>query len=257
MKQQELNGTPFLCNDYPVNPDKTTLVFIHGAGQSATFWEQQFKGLDEVCNIIAVDLPGHGQNKKSGLSSISDYAARVSDFLDQARLPAYVLCGLSLGGAVTLELLLQNHNRAVAGIIINSGAKLGVMPKILDMIRKDYPKYVAASLAVTVSKNTSAEKVRHLFDEMALLDPEIIYNDFIACNNFDVREKLGKILVPVLVLTAADDRLTPEKFGVFLCEKIPKASHVSIARAGHLSPVEQPDKVNNALIEFLKSLGSN
>ncbi|WP_321491824.1 alpha/beta hydrolase [uncultured Desulfobacter sp.] len=255
MKQQNVSGSTFLCNEYPVNPDKTTLVFIHGAGQSATFWEQQFKGLGKICNVIALDLPGHGQSQKNGLARVSDYAAQVSDFLNQARLPSYVLCGLSLGGAVTLELLLQNNTGAAAGIIINSGAKLRVMPKIFDVIRKDYTRYVAASLAVTISKNTPAEKVRHLFDEMALLDPEIIYDDFIACDNFDVREKLGNIHLPVLVLTATDDRLTPEKFGVFLCEKIPGARHVSIAQAGHLSPVEKPDEVNSAIISFLKGLG--
>ena len=142
----------------------------------------------------------------------------------------------------------------MAGIIINSGAKLSVLPAILEMIQTDFSKYVAASPMVTVSEKTPRERVRHLFDEMLEVDPKLIYDDFLACDHFDVRDQLSEITVPTLVMTAADDKLTPEKFGSFMADRIPFATHVSISDAGHLSPVEKPEEVNQAINDFLTSL---
>ena len=65
--------------------------------------------------------------------------------------------------------------------------------------------------------------------------------------------RLEEIAEPVLVLSAEDDLLTPPKYAQFLCKGIPGSKNVHIARAGHLSPVEQPDAVNQAIREFLKA----
>ncbi len=255
MKQQEHNGVTFLSGDNAVNPDKASLVLIHGSGQAATFWEKQIAGLQEVCNVIALDLPGHGRNSQAGMQAVSDYTSSVAAFLRDMQLPNPVLGGLSLGGAVTLDLLLTEASLVVAGIIFNSGARLRVMPQIFEMIQTDYPGYVAASPMVSVSPKTPREKVRHLFDEMLKVDPKIIFDDFKACDNFDVIDRLADITVPTLILTATDDKLTPEKFGVFMADKIPSASHVSISDAGHLSPVEKPEEVNQAIKDFLQARG--
>ena len=60
--------------------------------------------------------------------------------------------------------------------------------------------------------------------------------------------------VPVLVLTATDDVLTPAKYGLYMAEKIAGAIVYSIEDAGHLSPLEKPDEVNNAIRHFLQQL---
>jgi pimeloyl-ACP methyl ester carboxylesterase len=57
--------------------------------------------------------------------------------------------------------------------------------------------------------------------------------------------------VPVLVITAEEDRLTPTKYGIFLEEKIAKASRVHIQDAGHLVPAEKPEEINMAIEDFL------
>ena len=55
-------------------------------------------------------------------------------------------------------------------------------------------------------------------------------------------------------MTAADDKLTPPKYGQYLAEAIPGASLVQIADAGHLSPLEKEEDVNQAIVDFLKGL---
>ena len=64
-------------------------------------------------------------------------------------------------------------------------------------------------------------------------------------------DKLGVIEVPVLVLTATDDKLTPIKYGSFLANNIKNAELVTIQDAGHFSPMEKPLEVNLAINDFL------
>ena len=67
-------------------------------------------------------------------------------------------------------------------------------------------------------------------------------------------DRLHLIKKPVLVMTATDDTLTPVKYGLYMAEKITKAIVHSIEDAGHLSPLEKPHEVNNAIRDFLRQL---
>ena len=69
---------------------------------------------------------------------------------------------------------------------------------------------------------------------------------------FNVTEKLSSITTPVLILTAEDDKLTLPKYGSYMKEHITNASIAEIKDAGHLSPIEQPEAFNRAVIEYLK-----
>jgi pimeloyl-ACP methyl ester carboxylesterase len=67
--------------------------------------------------------------------------------------------------------------------------------------------------------------------------------------------RLAEIQVPVLVVTAEHDRLTPPKHGEFLEKNIPNATRVHIADAGHIVSMEQPARVNQAVVGFLDRTG--
>jgi pimeloyl-ACP methyl ester carboxylesterase len=81
-----------------------------------------------------------------------------------------------------------------------------------------------------------------------------VLGDFQACDAFDVMGQLDLINVPVLVLTASDDILTPPKYGSYLAGNVKDAYSVNIDDAGHFSPIEKPIEVNNAIHGFLMRL---
>jgi pimeloyl-ACP methyl ester carboxylesterase len=70
-----------------------------------------------------------------------------------------------------------------------------------------------------------------------------------------VAERLDEISVPVLVISAEDDKMTPPKYAQFLEDGIPNAARIHIHDAGHISPMEKPQEVNRAIIEFLDRHG--
>ena len=104
---------------------------------------------------------------------------------------------------------------------------------------------------LVAGKDTDPAVIKHFQEETERCDPQVVLKDFAACNGFDVMPRIGSIGLPVLVVSAEDDQLTPPKFGEFLKNSIPGASHAHILDAGHILPVEKPEPFNNAVKEFL------
>ena len=137
MQVQESGGIGFISGDWPFDQDKPSLIFIHGAALNKDCWESQLESLSEVANTIAIDLPGHGDSQGPGKEDIPGYARSVMAFIDNINPPNPVLCGFSMGGAVTQQILINDQDRFQAGILINTGARLKVMPLILETIKKN------------------------------------------------------------------------------------------------------------------------
>jgi pimeloyl-ACP methyl ester carboxylesterase len=66
--------------------------------------------------------------------------------------------------------------------------------------------------------------------------------------------QVASIHLPVLVLSAEHDTLTPVKYASWMAATIEGARHVNIEGAGHMSPIERPEAFNAAIDHFLKSL---
>jgi len=254
MHNKKINDIEFSAGSWPLPPELETIVFIHGSGGTNVLWDSQVEALSDQMNTVALNLPGHGNSSGNGMDSIGEYAKSVSNFIEGLKIARPVVCGLSIGGAIVLQLLIDGPEKYKAGIVVNAGAKLKVMPLIFEMIEKDYSGFVNGMYTFGVSPNTDPSRLKPLADSMMACPPDVTRNDFTACDGFDVMDQLNKIKAPVLVMTASDDQLTPVKYGRFLADGIESASMANIADAGHLSPVEQPDDVSNAIRDFLAAL---
>lgn len=251
MENREMGGIGFTSGHWPLDPEKPTLIFIHGAASNNAFWKSQLIFFSEIVNTVAIDLPGHGTSRSPGKEKVSDYAEAVLNFIDLIQAPRPIPCGLSMGGAITQQLLVSHRDRFPAGILINTGARLKVIPSIFETIEKNYRDFVEMLFIFAISRKSSAEKLRAEIEASTICPPAVASGDFRACDGFNVVDALGLIEVPVLVLTATDDNLTPLKYGTFLADSIKNAELVTIQDAGHFSPIEKPNEVNMAINNFL------
>ena len=82
MLEQKMSGIGYIAGRWPLDPEKSTLVFIHGAGSTGYFWQPQFEVLAERVNFIALDLPGHGRSDGSGSNTVDEHARAVNRLID-------------------------------------------------------------------------------------------------------------------------------------------------------------------------------
>ena len=255
MIARKQDGIAFLAGHWPLDPHRPTLVFIHGASQQGSFWQAQVDGLYGVANTVAVDLPGHGNSDGDGFRQVSDFARSVMDFIEAINAPSPIPCGLSLGGAIALHLLIHHGDRLKAGILANTGARLKVQPAIIETVERDYNAHLKALIEYAVAQvNRANEDVCQKVLACATAGPMVTANDFRACDAFDVSDQVSQISAPVLVLSAVHDMLTPVKYANWTAANIDGARHVSFDGAGHMSPIERPEAFNDAIASFLASL---
>lgn len=244
----------FNAGNWPLSNDKPVVLFLHGASLSKSFWNYQVENLNGVADTIAIDLPGHGGTTVNSKDSIKDFAKDIITFINSLAIKTpVVICGMSMGGAIAQQLLIDYPDYFKAGVLINTGARLKVLPMIFDMVNSDYDGYIKNTPMFSISSKSNLEKIQELAEDFTgNCTAETTINDFDACNGFDIMDKISLITKPVLVMSATEDLSTPLKYGKWLSENIKDADFVQIEEAGHFSPLEKPDPINKAIDDFIK-----
>lgn len=225
------------------------IVFIHGAGGNHRVWAYQ---VGYFKNSIAINLPGHDGGE--GRRNIDEYVEYVKEFLDRNSLRNIVLVGHSMGGAIVQKFALKYSGYLKAIVLVCTGARLRVLPKIFELIRADYPKAVDFIASMAVSKNASQAVKNQVMEELLKAKPEVVYGDFEACDKFDIMDQVSNISVKTLIICGSDDLLTPVKYSKYLNEKILGSTLKVIEGSGHMVMIEKPREFNSILDEFIRSL---
>ena len=227
------------------------LVLIHGAGGTRLQWPAELRLLPQA-TVYTLDRPGHGRSSGPSSDNIGDYAEAVIGFLGSADIEQAVIAGHSMGGAIALKLALD-HATLVAGLVLlATGARLRVAPAILDGIRHGFEESVALLTRWAWSPGASHTLTRAGRQLLLDTDPEVILDDFTACDRFDVMGRVGEITGPTLVVVGTADQLTPAHYSHFLTETIPAAQCVVIEGAGHMVMLERPAATARAVQTFLE-----
>ncbi|MGD8251352.1 MAG: alpha/beta hydrolase [Desulfobacterales bacterium] len=256
MEAKTVDGIHFIAGRWPLSSQLPTLLFIHGSGGACTLWKDQVQALSFLINTIAIDLPGHGASEGPGRKSVKAYAEAVFHFIEAMDIQRPVPCGLSLGGAIVQRLLLDYSGPFLAGILISTGARLKVLPALFDAIESDYEGFIGLFAEMGFSVQTDASMRHDALAAIAHCDPGVTAGDFTACNRFDVMERVKEIDLPVLVVSATEDRLTPPKYSDYLFKQIPRSVRVRVKGSGHMVPVEKPAAVTAAIVDFLDRIPS-
>jgi pimeloyl-ACP methyl ester carboxylesterase len=237
------------------NPKRPPIILIHGAGGSYLSWSPQIRRLAGE-KIYAPDLPGHGQSEGTGRQSIEEYADDVINFMDAESIQAAVLAGISMGSAIALMLVLKSPQRVAGLVLIGGGAKMPVAKNTLGTIGKadTFESTVEFINTNFFSPAASQDLIRLSKQGLLKTNPSVMLGDFLACNRFDVADRLADIQIPTLVLCGEKDKMMPPKFSTSLRDAIPNAQLSIVENAGHMLQLEQPDAVADAMKQFVDDL---
>lgn len=249
----EYRGHPvFYTAHGPRAAGRVPLVLVHGAGGTHLHWPPQVRRLASR-RVYALDLPGHGQSAwareaaPTPLASTAEMAAAVAALLDHLQLQRAVVAGHSLGSAVALALALDGAGRVAALALLGAGARLRVAPELLHGLRADFAATVDVIIQRAYGPQAPEPLKRLARARMLQVDPQVLLADWLACDRFDVRDRLKTIQVPALIITGSADQMTPEKYARYLAAHLPQAELCLLPEAGHMVMLERPEEVAQRL----------
>ena len=231
-----------------------SVVLIHGAGGNASTWVPTlaaWSGLDLWCP----SLPGRGHG--CPVATVGEAAAWLGSFLAAAGLVRPIVVGHSFGGAIALELALDQPDALAAVVMVSSGARLRVAPAILEAAAAATPKH-PLSTRFAFGPATDDGLIRAYDRLAARTPPEAALADWRACDGFDRLTSLAALRCRALVVYGDADVLTPSKYQRLLVNALPDADCVEVSGAGHMLPWERPGALAAAVrAEARRSAGDS
>ncbi len=231
---------------------RAPVVLVHGAAGSSVAWMDVVRRLaGGPRRVIAPDLPGHGQSDPWHDVSIDLYRDAVGTICAQLGVKRAVIVGHSLGGAVALRLALGYPDKVAALVLVGTGARLDVDPALPRALEEDPARFGELYRRLAFSPATPVDVVDRWMAVAVQAAPEIAAADFRAADGFDVRDRLGELRLPTVVVAGEDDLLVSPRRARELAAGIAHARLVMVPHAGHFVAQERPEDFHAALAGLL------
>jgi pimeloyl-ACP methyl ester carboxylesterase len=227
------------------------ILLLHGFPLDARMWDGQVSALEQAgYESLAPNLPGREPD-----NDLTNWAGRVLQLLPGDFIPV----GCSMGGYLIFELWRQASTRIPAAVFIDTRAGAdtpevregrGETIRILGGDGFDaFWKLQEPKLFGPEAPPDVVERARAIAAEQPITN--LVATLQALASRPDSSETASSLDVPALVIVGKEDALTPPSEAEQLAELLPIAQLVRIPGAGHLTPLEQPARVNEELMVFL------
>lgn len=244
----------------------------HGFLWDRAMWAPQLRALSQHCRVLVPEIWGHGSSGAlpAGARSMADLADHMLLLLDRLAIERCVIIGSSMGGMWGSHLAARAPQRVAGLVVMNSF--LGVEPApqravysaILDQVAVDgavgdnladliVPLFFAPDI-----DRRAPELPRELRRRLSSFPPEVLRHSIVPLGRIIFARPcalpiLSQIEAPTLVLAGAEDRARPVHESEIMARLLGCALTV-VPRCGHTATLEQPQRVNAALLDFLREL---
>lgn len=231
------------------------VVFSHSLGLDSSSWAAQVEALSNAYRIVTVDTRGHGRSgAPPGPYSIEGLAADVLAVVDREGIDRFHYVGLSAGGLMALFMAIAHPDRLLSAALCNTAARLGSEQGWAERIEAVNTLGMEAIGDVVTARFFSAGFSERRPDDFATARSRLVATDPVgyvgvcaALRDADLRDRVGEIEVPALVVGADHDVSTPPADAEWLHERIEGSRLTIIEGVGHVSNLEAPDAFLAAL----------
>jgi 3-oxoadipate enol-lactonase len=240
------------------------LVFIHGVGADRTAWTSQLDYFAaQGYTAVAIDMRGSGESQSRFATgeavpiSIADFASDVNALILHLGFSKAHWIGNSMGGVIILHALQEKFATVDKVGICNSFARhpqsAEILPRAANALRtKSLAEFAAERIPLMLRKDTDSMVLEAAIHAMARKDPETYLASWKATWSPDYRESLKYITRPTLIISSDQDQATPVALSQELAGNIPGAKHVTIEAAGHISNLDNQERFNSEVLQFLR-----
>jgi pimeloyl-ACP methyl ester carboxylesterase len=257
------------------------IVLVHGVTLSVVTWARQLAGLAGDHRVIAIDQRGHGPSAAGTDGYKLDRLAEdVVEVLYELDVEGAVLVGHSLGGMVAMTAAINSPDRLaehVAGLVLVATsshplANVPVPPTVVDrfgafnerllvragqrgrpVIPGDSRLTWSMRLAYGSRPDPAAIELGRTM--MTAMSPASLGPLTRAIGSFKLRDRLGSVDLPTLVVVGSRDLLTPPRHARAIADGILGASLVVLPGTGHMVMLERADELNSLISQFSAEVG--
>jgi pimeloyl-ACP methyl ester carboxylesterase len=250
----------YLATRRPRRGATKTILLIHGAGMSARSWALQLQGLSPTHQVLAMDLPGHGASDPISDASVENYADAACTLLATLGIGPVFVTGHSLGGSVALSLAARNPELVKGLVLISSCAKTpqssGTFKALLGSLPVPFGRMLFSSTARSFlfALGATNSAVQLALKDLRNCRPETVKKDMAAAEAMNLENAALSLRTPTLILCGTSDIVTPLRLSEKLTELIPGAQLRIVDQAGHMLPLEAPERVNQEILAFVASV---
>lgn len=266
---------PFVqCKDaelyYEESGEGQPIVFLHGMLASLRFFEPQLTGLSDEYRPVAIDFRGHGRSEKTDVGhTVGQYARDIHAFLERQDLDDVVLVGWSMGAFVTWDYVDQFGTDRIRGLVdVDMEASrfqwedydhgltdLKGLMDTLALVQKDRTAIIDRLTEVVVSDPTP-ETRRLQIDGITRTPAPVRSAIMFDTLTRDYRSILPNVDVPQLVCAGADEETTRGTVASVrhVTDLVPDAEFELFQDSGHVPCLEEPERFNRVLSEFVDSV---
>ena len=260
MENLNINGLNVFDNG---NKSGKCIIFVHAFPMNSRMWLEQVKYFEKNYRVITYDNRGFGKSESEGNYTMDSHADDILDILEHLKIDKAVICGLSMGGYITLRTLEKAPDKFNGAILCDTKseadtneAKLKRAQQIKQIKTGGRDAFVKSFIENGIS--TASSKNQTIVNEINKIISE--QSDFSICTALmtmaaraDKTAFLEKLAIPVLIIVGEEDKLTPPENAISMNKHIPGSKLVKIPGAGHFTNIESPEIFNGTIAEFLKS----
>lgn len=251
---------------YEVHGEGPNLALIEGTGYDLWMWYRQLPEFSRRFRTLVYDNRGMGRSDKPpGPYTHAMNAADLAGLLDHLGWDRTHVLGISMGGFIAQEFALAYPHRLDRLILIATAfGGPNMVPVPMEAIRAMTPNPALApderirqAMPIAFARPDWPERNADEFEWIVQQrlqyppTPESALAQLLAAVPFNVESRLGEIAAPTLVVAGSEDHVVPPRNAELLAERIPNACLDIIPGVGHLSFIEDPNRLNADVIGFL------
>jgi len=245
------------------NKTNKPIIFVHGFPYDHTMWNYQIDAFKDDYYCVAYDIRGLGQSYiGDGQYTMEAFVWDLYSIMDALHIENPILCGLSMGGYIALRAIEKEQNRFSSLILCDSRSEADnndgkiTRSSAIDKINVQGVEAFVSDFVPKCFHPKTPERLSEMFDRIFNIAKNQnsvgVKGALIAMlSRRDTTKSLKNIEIPTLVLVGKKDALTPPETMKIIAKKIKNSKFHQVPKAGHMTPLENPDFVNEKILEFL------
>lgn len=229
------------------------VLFLHGIRGNRRNWRSQIEFFSRRFKAAACDARGYGDSEDyDGPLQFEFFTGDVLRIAEHFKARKLHLVGLSMGGRIARNVALRAPERLHSLVLISTNPGFDALSteRVMQFINERRSR-TPQTLQTLLGSGANRAAYEELLDSVSRIHEASYQKTLEASVAQDRAAPIEEIQVPTLIIAGEEDTVYPPELAGEMARRIPGAELLMFERTGHLANLEQPEKFNQAVFDFV------